>query len=113
MKPWTINNSMGTAQQTAGKLLVMVMALLPLTLPVGAWANPPLPVNVSGYEFLLGTNCTIAGQPATCGVHFGGWTGGNGPDAVSGDRSRVVEGKCELHGERRVWCHSPLGKRQL
>ena len=79
MKPWTINNSMGTAQQTAGKLLVMVMALLPLALPVGAWANPPLPVNVSGYEFLLGTNCMIAGQPGTCGVHFGGWTGGNGP----------------------------------
>ena len=78
MKPWIINNSMGSAQQTAGKLLVMVMALLPLALPVGAWANPPLPVNVSGYEFLLGTNCTIAGQSATCGVQFGGWTGGNG-----------------------------------
>jgi hypothetical protein len=35
-------------------------------------------VNVSGYEFLLGTDCTIDGQPATCGVHFGGWTGGGG-----------------------------------
>jgi hypothetical protein len=33
--------------------------------------------------------------------------------AVSRDRSRVVEGKCELHGERRIWCHSPFGKRQF
>ena len=38
----------------------------------------PLPVNLSGYEFLLGTNCTINGQSATCGVAFGGWTGGRG-----------------------------------
>src|SRR5215471_6076564 len=38
----------------------------------------PLPVNLSGYEFLLGTSCTINGQSATCGVAFGGWTGGRG-----------------------------------
>jgi hypothetical protein len=38
----------------------------------------PLPVNISGYEFLLGTNCTINGQPGTCNVQFGGWTGGTG-----------------------------------
>jgi len=68
-----------TAQRTAGKLLAMVMAMLAWTLPSGVQAEPPLPVNLSGYEFLLGTNCTIAGQPGTCGVHFGGWTGGNGP----------------------------------
>ena len=36
------------------------------------------PVKVSGYEYLLGTSCTINGQPATCGVQFGGWTGGRG-----------------------------------
>jgi hypothetical protein len=49
MKPLIINNSMGSAQQTAGKLLVMVMTLLPLALPLGAWANPPLPVNVNSW----------------------------------------------------------------
>jgi hypothetical protein len=61
-----------TAQRTPGQWLPMVMALLALALPVGAWAEAPLPVNLSGYEFLLGTNCTIAGQAGTCGVHFGG-----------------------------------------
>jgi len=39
-----------------------------------ASAAAPLPVNLSGYEFLLGTSCTINGQSATCGVAFGGWT---------------------------------------
>lgn len=43
-----------------------------------AAAPSQLPVNLSGYEFLLGTSCTIDGQPATCGVEFGGWTGGGG-----------------------------------
>lgn len=38
----------------------------------------PLPANVSGYEFLLGTSCTINSQSGTCGVEFGGWTGGSG-----------------------------------
>ena len=42
----------------------------------------PLPINLSGYEFLLGTSCTINGQAATCGVAFGGWTGGHGPVAA-------------------------------
>jgi hypothetical protein len=45
---------------------------------VAASADLELPVNVSGYEFLLGTDCTIDGQQATCGVQFGGWTGGGG-----------------------------------
>jgi hypothetical protein len=36
------------------------------------------PVTVSGYEYLLETDCTIDGQPGTCGVRFGGWTGGGG-----------------------------------
>ncbi len=35
-------------------------------------------VNVSGYEYLVGTSCTVNGRPATCGVNFGGWTGGGG-----------------------------------
>ena len=80
MKGRTINNPMGTiARQTAGRLLLLVMTLLPLVLPLDVRANPPLPDNISGYEFLLGTNCMIAGQSGTCGVQFGGWTGGNGP----------------------------------
>jgi len=45
---------------------------------VAASAALVSPVNVSGYEYLLGTSCTIDGQPATCGVQFGGWTGGRG-----------------------------------
>lgn len=44
----------------------------------------PLPVNLSGYEFLLGTSCTINGQSATCGVAFGGWTGGRGGPIANG-----------------------------
>ncbi len=68
-----------TAHLTAGKVLAMVMAPLALALPLGARAAALLPVNLSGYEFLLGTSCTIGGQPGTCGVQFGGWTGGGGP----------------------------------
>ena len=30
---------------------------------------------VSGYEIYLGHNCKVAGQPATCGATFTGWTG--------------------------------------
>jgi len=51
-----------------------------LTFP--AVADSPLPINLSGYEFLLGVNCTIGGQPAKCGVAFTGWTGGSGQDAT-------------------------------
>ena len=46
---------------------------------VSASAALQSPVKVSGYEYLLGSSCTIDGQPATCGVEFGGWTGGRGP----------------------------------
>jgi hypothetical protein len=38
-----------------------------------ALASTPVPV--SGYEIFLGYNCTIKGEPATCGATFGGWTG--------------------------------------
>lgn len=48
-----------------------------LAFPVVAGAQ--LPVNLSGYEFLLGRSCTIDGQSAKCDVQFGGWTGGSGP----------------------------------
>jgi hypothetical protein len=40
-----------------------------------------LPVDVSGYELLLGTSCTIFSQAGTCGVEFSGWTGGEGQTA--------------------------------
>lgn len=40
-------------------------------------------VNVSGWEFFLGVPCNLGdNEPATCGVTFGGWTGGNG--AIAG-----------------------------
>lgn len=49
-------------------LVVMAFALDLAALPVG--------VGLSGYEFLLGTSCTIGGNPpGKCGVQFGGWTG--------------------------------------
>jgi hypothetical protein len=44
---------------------------------VGALADL-LPAKVSGYEYFIGTSCTIDGQPATCDVQFGGWTGSGG-----------------------------------
>jgi hypothetical protein len=54
-------------------------AITALGLSVGAASAALLsPVNISGYEYLLGTSCTIDGQPATCDVKFGGWTGGDG-----------------------------------
>lgn len=37
--------------------------------------------NLSAYEFLLGTKCTIGGLAGKCGVAFGGWMGGLGPVA--------------------------------
>jgi len=37
-----------------------------------------LPERVSGYEYFIGTSCTIDGQPATCDVQFAGWTGSGG-----------------------------------
>jgi hypothetical protein len=41
-------------------------------------AQAQVNVNVSGYEVFLGVTCTINNEPATCGVQFGGWTGGGG-----------------------------------
>lgn len=46
-----------------------------------AVAQAPLPINLSGYEFRLGTPCTINGEAGKCGVQFGGWTGGGGQEA--------------------------------
>ena len=58
----------------------MLLALLTIVLAIcapPALAHQP-PVYVSGLETSFGSDCTIAGQPATCGVTFGGWTGGEG-----------------------------------
>lgn len=59
----------------------MMLALLIMVLTNGGYValahNPP--VYVSGYETFLGIDCTLAGQPATCGVTFAGWIGGDGP----------------------------------
>jgi len=68
------------------KLKFLVIA--GLLIAVFAWkfapavrAQAPTDINLSAYEFLLGTSCTINGQAGTCGVSFGGWTGGTGPVA--------------------------------
>lgn len=58
----------------------ILLALLTIVLANGAsdtLAHQP-PVYVSGLETSLGSDCTIAGQPATCGVKFAGWIGGDG-----------------------------------
>lgn len=49
-----------------------------LTLSIVAASADLLPERVSGYEYFIGTPCTIDGQPATCDVKFGGWTGSGG-----------------------------------
>ncbi|MDE3136331.1 MAG: hypothetical protein KGL59_07140 [Acidobacteriota bacterium] len=69
-------------------------AALALALSLAA-ATPSL--NLSGYEFLLGTSCTFpGGQTGKCGVEFGGWTGGSGQNAdgwtpFPGDRKGLWE----------------------
>lgn len=45
-------------------------------------AQAPADINLSAYEFLLGSACTVNGQAGKCGVSFGGWTGGTGPNAT-------------------------------
>src|SRR5262249_50876085 len=35
-------------------------------------------LNLSGVELFAGHRCTIDGEPATCGVHSVGWSGGTG-----------------------------------
>lgn len=57
----------------------LTTAVLAFTMAAVARAAPSL--NISGYEFLLGSSCTIDGLAGTCGVEFGGWTGGKGPVA--------------------------------
>ena len=55
----------------------MLLALLTIMLASDVSAHQP-PVYVSGLETSFGSDCTIAGQPATCGAKFAGWIGGDG-----------------------------------
>jgi len=75
---------------------LLVTVILGLVLAATLYAAPAL--NLSGYEFLLGTNCTIQAQAGTCGVQFGGWTGGGG---------QVAGGWTTFPGNRRgLWAAS-------
>lgn len=60
--------------------LLAVAAAASMALALGLAAMPPgsPSVNLSGYEFLLGTTCTIGTLSGKCGVSFVGWTGGSG-----------------------------------
>ena len=49
-----------------------------LTLSITGALADLLPARVSGYEYFIGTSCTIDSQPAICDVQFGGWTGSGG-----------------------------------
>lgn len=59
-----------------GAFLVSLVGLLLLGQTPGFAHLPQL--NVSAYEIFLGAPCIIGGQPATCGVAFFGWLGGDG-----------------------------------
>lgn len=57
-------------------LLALLIIVLANTALPGLAHQPP--VYVSGLETSFGSDCTIAGQSATCGVKFAGWIGGDG-----------------------------------
>jgi hypothetical protein len=52
-----------------------------LAFGVAAASAASLPVDVSGYELLLGSPCTINTESGTCNVAFSGWTGASGQTA--------------------------------
>jgi hypothetical protein len=56
----------------------LATATTALALSIVAASADLLPERVSGYEYFIGTACTIDGQPATCDVQFAGWTGSGG-----------------------------------
>jgi hypothetical protein len=58
----------------------LLFAAIMVGLAVPAFAQGPT-YNLSGYEFLLGSPCTIGSEAGKCGVAFGGWTGGGGQEA--------------------------------
>ena len=57
-------------------VLVSALALILSATPTGAQTTASL---IAGYEVAVGAPCTVAGQAATCGTSFVGWTGGTGP----------------------------------
>jgi hypothetical protein len=57
----------------------LLFAAIMVGLAIPALAQAP-PINLSGYEFQLGSPCTIGGVAGKCGVAFGGWTGGTGQE---------------------------------
>jgi hypothetical protein len=59
--------------------LIAVSFVAVLALKFASTVRAQRSINLSGYEFLLGTSCSINGQAGKCGVEFGGWTGGSGP----------------------------------
>jgi hypothetical protein len=62
-------------------VLLATAAFLVFGTKVARALDPP-EVKVSGYEFFPGVPCTLDdSETATCGVTFGGWTGGNGATA--------------------------------
>ena len=58
-----------------------VTTSIALALSIVAAFAELLPERVSGYEYFIGTTCTLDGHPATCDVQFAGWTGGGGDTA--------------------------------
>lgn len=62
-------------------IAALLFMLMPGALKFTAVVSAQPGVNLSGYELLLGTTCTLDGQAGKCGVHFVGWTGGDGPTA--------------------------------
>jgi hypothetical protein len=56
---------------------IAAAASMALALGIAAVPPPTTSVNLSGYEYMLGTSCTIQSQPGKCNVSFGGWTQDN------------------------------------
>ena len=67
--------------KAVNRWIVATVATAALAVTLSVVARAASPVNLSGYEFLLGSSCTIEGFPGTCGVAFGGWTGGSGANS--------------------------------
>lgn len=86
------------------KCSMVILATLAFGFSFAGNARAQLPVNLSGYEFFLGVDCFIGGQAATCGVRFGGWTGGDGAVASGwtrppGDRDGLWDANVNYSGK--------------
>jgi hypothetical protein len=85
MSQQTRSSSVGRFREEGRKRhVVRVVSLIGLLLfcATSARAQTTFDLNVSGYELFPGIDCIRNNGPATCGVTFGGWTGGGG--AVAG-----------------------------